>query len=79
MRNANRQLALSISNNIEAGETKVLLNVQGQGIINRIRATVIDRSNVAVFETGNVLRRRNQACGISSFWRFFWNGSWTNS
>ncbi|MEJ7680591.1 MAG: DUF2961 domain-containing protein [Segetibacter sp.] len=32
------------SNGIEPGETKVLLSVQGQGIINRIWATIIDRS-----------------------------------
>ena len=32
------------SNGIEPGETKVLLNVQGQGIVNRIWATIIDRS-----------------------------------
>ena len=32
------------SNGIEPGETKILLNVQGQGIINRIWATIIDRS-----------------------------------
>ena len=30
------------SNGIEAGETKVLLNVQGQGIVNRIWATIMD-------------------------------------
>ncbi len=32
------------SNGIEAGETKVLLNVQGPGIVNRMWATIIDRS-----------------------------------
>lgn len=32
------------SNSIEPGETKVLLNVQGPGIINRMWATIIDRS-----------------------------------
>ena len=32
------------SNGIEPGETKVLLNVQGAGIINRMWATIIDRS-----------------------------------
>ena len=32
------------SNGIEIGETKVLLNVEGPGIVNRIWATIIDRS-----------------------------------
>jgi len=32
------------SNGIEPGETKVLLNVEGAGIINRMWATIIDRS-----------------------------------
>ena len=32
------------SNGIEIGETKVLLNVTGPGVINRIWATIIDRS-----------------------------------
>jgi hypothetical protein len=32
------------SNSIEAGETKVLLHVKGPGIVNRIWATIIDRS-----------------------------------
>jgi hypothetical protein len=32
------------SNGIEPGETKVLLNVKGPGIINRMWATIIDRS-----------------------------------
>lgn len=32
------------SNGIDAGETKVLLNVQGQGVINRIWVTIMDRS-----------------------------------